>query len=69
MVQQQGGGSRAGVMLKSQPIQLTQRNDRCFRHSRASTPEWEIEDSGFKLAVPPWFSAAVRQTKEDSGWV
>jgi hypothetical protein len=29
----------------------------------------QIEDSGFKPAVPPWFSAAARPTKQDSGWV
>jgi hypothetical protein len=38
-------------------------------HYRASTLEWEIEDSGFKLAVPPWLSATARPTKQDSGWV
>jgi hypothetical protein len=39
-------------MLVSQPIQLTQENDRRRKHSRASDPEWEIGNSGFKLAVP-----------------
>jgi hypothetical protein len=32
------------VMLGSQPIQLTQKNNRRRRHSRASAPKWEIED-------------------------
>jgi hypothetical protein len=69
MVRQQGEGAEPVAMLGSQPVQLTQRNDRYRRHSRASTPEWEIEDSGCKAAVPPWFSAAARPTQQDSGWV
>jgi hypothetical protein len=41
MVQQRGEGAEPVVMLRSQ------RNDRRRRHSRASTPKWEIDDSGF----------------------
>jgi hypothetical protein len=66
MVRQQGERAEPVFMLGSQPIQLTQTNDRRRRHS---TSEWKIEDSGFNRVVPPWFSAAVRPTKEDSGWV
>jgi len=47
----------------------TLRNNCRRRHLRASTPEWKIEDSSFKLAMALWFSATVRLTREDSGWV
>jgi hypothetical protein len=68
MVRQRDGVEPV-VMLGSQPIQLTQRNDRRRRDSRASTPKWEIEDSGFKLAVPSWPSATARPngSKESPG--
>ncbi len=43
-------------------------NNRYRRHSSIDS-RTEIEDSGFKPAVPLWFSAAARPTKQDSGWV
>jgi hypothetical protein len=45
----------------------TQRNDRRRRHSRASTPKWEIEDSGFKPVVPSRPSATARPNGSKEG--
>jgi len=54
-------------MLGSQPIELTQRNDRRRKHSRASNLEWEIEDSGFKPAAPSRPSATARPNGSKEG--
>jgi hypothetical protein len=64
MVRQRGEGAEAVLMilLVSRPIQLTKRNNRHHRHSRASNPEREIEDSGLKPTMP-LFSAAARPTE------
>jgi hypothetical protein len=68
-VRQQGEGVELVVMLVSQLIQLTQRNDRRCRHSRASNLEWEISDSSFKPAVPsqPLATARLNGLKEGLG--
>jgi len=51
-------------MLKSQPIQLTQRNDRCRRHSRASIGKWEAEDSAFSYKE----AERLEGWSRDPGW-
>jgi hypothetical protein len=60
MVRQRGEVAELVFMLVSQPIQRTQENDRRRKHLIASNPEWEIDMSGFKLAVPSRISAAAR---------
>jgi hypothetical protein len=67
IVRQRGDGSRAGgyAWISANPTDSEEMI--AVRHSRASTPKWEIEDSGFKSAVPSRPSATARPNGSKEG--
>jgi hypothetical protein len=62
MVRQRGGSSDGAYARISTNPTDSRSKGRHRRRSRASNPEWEIEESGFKQAVPS-FPAVARLTE------
>jgi hypothetical protein len=67
MVRQWGDGSRAGGYAWISANSTDSEEMIAVRHSRALTPKWEIENSGFKPAVPSPPSATARPNGSKEG--